>query len=36
MAVLGFIFVLIALSKLLPDDPFALLPALGAAASAVV
>lgn len=36
MAVLGFIFVLIALSKLLPDDPYALLPALNAAASAVV
>ena len=36
MAVLGFIFVLIALSKLLPEDPFALLPALTAAASAVV
>jgi hypothetical protein len=38
MAVLGFIFVLIALSEILPEDPFAaeLLPALTAAATALV
>jgi hypothetical protein len=37
MAVLGFIFVLIALSNLLPDDPFAAsLPAVTVAATALV